>query len=328
MKKVLITGANGFLGSNIAREFFRLGYEVKLMMRATADRTAVADIPCEVYHGDIHNPKHVYNAVKGCNYVVHAASITEQWGVSFKEYESVNVTGTKNVVQACLLYNVEKLIYVSTANTIGHGSKEKPANELNSFRLAHLSSGYISSKYIAQQYVLEQVALKGLQAVVVNPTFMVGAYDVKPSSGKLILHGINKRMVFYPPGGKNFVHVKDVCTGIVNALLIGTVGDCYLLAGENLTYKDFFKLLNKVSGQQPMMVRVPRPIFKILGIMGTLLGTLRKNSVRLDYSAAYMLCIYNYYSGEKSERELFVSYAPTESAVKLALNWFKDNHYC
>jgi dihydroflavonol-4-reductase len=328
MIKVLITGGNGFLGSNAARELFRRGYEVKLMMRPSADRRIVSDIPCEIYDGDISDAADVLNAVKGCDYVVHTASVTRQWGVDFKEYEAINVKGTINVVNACLLQGVKKLIHISTANTIGHGDKDKPANELNSFRLAHLSSGYISSKYIAQQYVLEQVANRGLPAVIINPTFMIGPHDAKPSSGKIILHGMNKRVVFYPPGGKNFVHINDVCTGIANALETGKIGDCYLLAGENLSYKDFFNLLNEVSGQDPVMVRIPRVVLKMIGIMGTLLGIWSKTSVKLNYSSAYMLCLYNYYSGKKSERELMVRYTSTEKAVNSALSWFRENNYC
>ncbi|MDR6781822.1 dihydroflavonol-4-reductase [Pedobacter africanus] len=328
MSKVLVTGGNGFLGANAARELYRRGYEVKLMMRASADTMAVADIPCELYYGDISREEDVFNAVKGCDYVVHTASVTGQWGISFKAYEEINVKGTIHIVNACLKYNVKRLIHISTANTIGHGNKIKPATELNSFRLSHLGSGYISSKYIAQQYVLEQVVNKGLQAVIINPTFMIGQGDAKPSSGKIIMHGINKRVVFYPPGGKNFVHINDVCTGIANAIEMGKNGDCYLLAGENLSYAAFFKLLNKVSGQKPVMFRIPQFVLKMIGIMGTLLGLLSKTSVKLNYSAAYMLCIYNYYSGKKSERELMVKYTPVEKAISNALTWFKENNYC
>ncbi|WP_316811621.1 NAD-dependent epimerase/dehydratase family protein [Pedobacter heparinus] len=328
MNKVLITGGNGFLGANVARELYRQGYEVKLMMRRSADVRIVDDIPCEVFYGDISKEDEVFNAVEGCHYVVHTASVTAQWGVGFKVYEQVNVKGTVHVVNACLKYGVKKLIHVSTANTIGHGNQHKPATELNSFRVSHLGSGYISSKYIAQQYVLEQVVNKGLPAVIINPTFMIGQYDAKPSSGQLILHGINKRIVFYPPGGKNFVHINDVCTGIANALVMGKNGDCYLLAAENMSYGDFFRMLNKASGQQPIMIRIPSFVLKITGIIGTLLGVWSKTSFKLNYSSAYMLCLYNYYSGKKSERELRLRYTPVERAIGSALKWFKDNNYC
>lgn len=328
MKKVLITGANGFLGSNVARELFRKGYEVKLMIRPSADVSVIEDIPSEVFYGDISEEAEVMKAMEGCNFVVHTASITEQWAVTFREYERVNVTGTKNVVKACLAHQVERLIHVSTANTIGPGNKNRPGTELNSFTLLNVNSGYISSKYIAQQYILEQVEKAKLPAIIINPTFMIGPYDAKPSSGKLILHGMNKRVVFYPPGGKNFVHINDVCTGIISALEMGKIGDCYLMAGENLTYKEFFSLLNKVSGQRSKLIRIPEFVLKIAGIIGTLSGIFSPVSRKLNYSSAYMLCLYNYYSGNKSERELLLKYTPIENAIDNALKWFRENDYC
>jgi len=327
-KKVLITGGNGFLGSNTARELFRRGYEVKLMMRSSAATDVIDDIPCEIYYGDISHPADVMKAVEGCDYVVHTASVTEQWGISAEQYQQVNYRGTVNVVEACLRHGVKKLIHISTANTIGPGDQYKPATELSSFTLTHINSGYISSKYIAQQYVLEQAERRGLPAVILNPTFMIGAYDSKPSSGKLILHGMNKKLVFYPPGGKNFVSVQNVTAGIASALEYGKVGECYLLAGENLSYKDFFALLNKVSGQKPVLIRIPGWLLKIFGIMGTLLGMVSNSANKLNYSSAYMLCLHNYYSGKKSERELGMVYMSAEKAIGNALKWFRENNYC
>lgn len=328
LKKVLITGGNGFLGSNTARELYRRGYEIKLMMRASADVNVVADIPCEIFYGEISHAEDVLKAVSGCNYVVHTTSVTAQWGISPETYQLINYKGTVNVVEACIHHGVEKLIHISTANTIGPGSRDKPADELYSFGLTNISSGYVSSKYIAQQYVLEQVERRGLAAVVINPTFMLGAYDAGPSSGKLILHGINKRFFFYPPGGKNFVAVNDAAAGIANAIERGRTGECYLMAGENLSYREFFLLLRKVSGQRPVMIQIPELLLKMFGILGTLFSMITSRATKLNYSSAYMLCLYNYYSGKKSERELGVSYMPAEKAIEDALQWFRENNYC
>ncbi|MBS0032035.1 NAD-dependent epimerase/dehydratase family protein [Chitinophaga sp. 22321] len=323
MKKVLITGANGFLGSNLTRELYRMGYDIKIMIRPAADMKGIADIPCEVFFGHIDNSDHVNDAVKGCDMVIHAACITEQWGISFAEYEKANFIATRHIANACLVHQVQKLIYVSTANTIGPGNKNNPGNELNGFTLFNANSGYINSKYLAQQYILEQVAARQLPAIVVNPTFMIGPNDVKPSSGKLILYGLKHRLLFYPPGGKNFVYIKDVCKGIINALEKGKMGDCYLLAGQNLTYGEFFRLLKKISGKRQLLIRIPRFVLKIGGMIGSLPGI----SGKLNYSTAYMLCLDNYYSGKKSERELQLRYTPVEAAVSGALTWFKENNY-
>lgn len=326
-KKVLITGANGLLGSNAARALYRTGYDLKLMIRPTADIRGMADIPCELFYGNITSPEEVAEAVKGCDYVVHTASVTGQWGVTFQEYKAINIDGTKNIVEACLSAGIQKLVYISTANTIGPGNKNKPGIELNAFSLFHLNSGYINSKYIAQQYVLEQTEKNKLPAVILNPTFMIGPYDTKPSSGQIIFHGLNKKLLFYPPGGKNFVQVEDVCSGIASALKTGTPGNIYLIAGENLTYKEFFSLLNKVTGQKSLMIRIPPLLLKLAGILSSLFQKITGITTRLSYSSAYMLCLYNYYSGRKSERELNIQYSSTETALRTALDWFRENKY-
>jgi dihydroflavonol-4-reductase len=327
MKKVLITGASGFLGSNLTRELYRAGYKVKVIVRASADLKGIADIPCELFFGNIDDREQVREAVAGCDIVVHAACITEQWSISFEEYERINFRATQYIADACLESGVEKLIYVSTANTIGPGNKARPGNELNGFTLFRANSGYINTKYLAQQYVLEQVAQRRLPAIVVNPTFMIGPNDVKPSSGKLLLYGLRKKVLFYPPGGKNFVHIYDVCKGIISAIEKGKIGDCYLLAGHNLSYREFFKLVNRVARESKIMIPIPAFALKLAGMAGSLLERFTGVRGKLNYTAAYMLCLDNYYTGKKSERELSIAYTGMEEAITGALTWFRENEY-
>ena len=325
MKKVLITGGNGFLGANLVRTLCQQNYLVNILVREGADLKALERCQLNIIPGNITEEKDVVSAVEGCHYVIHAASITDQSGIAFEQYEAINVTATKHIVQACLQHKVEKLIYVSTANTIGPGSFKEPGTELNGFSYFKANSGYINTKYLAQQFVLEQVLRNKLPAVVVNPTFMIGPYDSKPSSGKIILYGLNKKILFYPPGGKNFVHIEDVCRGIINAIAIGKPGECYLLAGENLSYKDFFSALNKISSQHPVMIKIPRFVLKTGACFSSLTGLLNHKSRQLNPSSAYMLCCYNYYTGEKSERELKLQYQPINKAIAQAYDWFHKN---
>ena len=328
MKKVLITGANGFLGSSMARYLSRLQYNVRVMVREHADLSAIADVPCEIYYGNIDDRIHVRQAVAGCDIVIHAAAITEQWGISFDAYERINYTGTRYVCEACTDHKVSKLIFVSTANTIGPGSKDIPGTELNGFTLFHAGSGYINSKYLAQTYVLEQVQKKQLPAVIVNPTFMIGPEDFKPSSGKLLLYGLNKRVLFYPPGGKNFVFIEDVCHGILNAMDHGRTGECYLLAGHNLSYGEFFKLLNKLSHQKQWLIKIPVFLLKLGGLIGSIRQKISGRSGKLNFANAYMLCLDNYYSARKAQRELSFRITPMSVAVGATLDWFRKNNYC
>jgi dihydroflavonol-4-reductase len=327
MRKVLVTGATGFLGANLVRALHAQGFDVRVIVRPGAHTSVVLGTPCEIVYGQIDNRKDIANAMRGCSVVIHAASVTEQWGVDYETYERINITATKYIVDECIAQQIERMVYVSTANTIGPGSLQHPGNELNGFTLFNVNSGYINSKYLAQQYVLEQAEQKGLHAIVVNPTFMIGPNDIKPSSGALLLYGLGKRILLYPPGGKNFVHIKDVCQGIIHAIDKGKKGNCYLLAGENLSYKAFFKMLNNIAGESKLIIKIPAFVLKVIGLIGSALQALSVKNVRLTYGAAQLLCLDNYYSGSKSERELSLQYTPIETATTEAYDWFKENGY-
>lgn len=323
--RILITGANGLLGANVAHTLFREGETVVLFVRPNADLTSVRDLPCEIIYGDIQDADAVANAVKQVDAVVHSASTTDMNPHPFSFYEGININGTKNVIRALLASPGKRLIYVSTANTFAPGSKAVPGNELNGFSFFDYNSGYINSKYIAQQLVLESVERQDLDAIVINPTFMLGAYDAKPSSGKIILFGLRPGITFCPPGGKNFVDVRDVANGIHAALYEGKKGHCYLVAGENLTYKEFFRMLNDVTGKQHRMIVIPKFIMYIAGVIGSALNSLNFNKVSFNLTNVRLLSIDNYYTGVKAQSAFRLKPTPVRSAISAALEWFSHN---
>src|SRR5690242_3693627 len=126
MKRVLVTGASGFLGATLTRVLHDKGYQTKVIVRKGASLKGIEDTPCEVCYGSIDNKEDIAKALQGCDIVIHAACITGQWGISFAEYERVNFLATKYIADLCIEQNVEKLIYVSSANTIGPGKKNDP----------------------------------------------------------------------------------------------------------------------------------------------------------------------------------------------------------
>ncbi|HEY9222514.1 MAG TPA: NAD-dependent epimerase/dehydratase family protein [Lutibacter sp.] len=113
------------------------------------------------------------------------------------------------------------------------------------------NSLYTKSKLEAENYLLQNT--DKIEIIVINPSFMLGAYDSKPSSGKIILMARKKKIIFYPSGGKNFVHVKDASAGIISCLEKGKNGEKYFIANKNLTYAEF-KKINHLTNQNPIMI--------------------------------------------------------------------------
>lgn len=322
--KVLVTGANGFLASNIVRELNRRGHSVRAMVRPTADLRSLSGTDHEIFYGNFINIIDAMEAAKGCDIVLHAAADTSQQKNG--DHTHVNVTGTFNMLEASCKNQVNRFIFVSTANAFGYGTKENPGDENLSPKYPFTSSEYVISKINAQAMVLDYAKNGKLDAVVVNPTFMIGPNDAKPSSGTIITMMYNKKIIPVPPGGKNFVHVSDAAVGACNAIDKGKTGSCYLLANENLTYKEFFTKLEKVSGKSFYKIRFAPGVLNTLGTFGNLISKagLKTN---LNLINTKILSLGNYYSSSKAVKELNLPQTPADVAIYDALEWFKKNGY-
>jgi nucleoside-diphosphate-sugar epimerase len=213
---------------------------------------------------------------------------------------------------------------VSTANTIGYGSIEKPGHEGLPARFPFTKSGYALSKTEAQELVLSYAHSGRINTIAVNPTFMIGPYDAKPSSGRIITMTVNRKLVPVPPGGKNFVDVRDVAAGICNALEKGKSGNAYLMAGENLSYDEFYSRLEKVCGRSFIRLPLAPFIMEMLGTIGSLLSGVGLK-ISLSRTNAKILCVGNYYTGEKAAVELGMPHTPMEKSIADALDWFAQN---
>ena len=319
--KVLVTGANGFLATNVIVELLTKNYSVVGLLRDVNKFQYHHHPNLRLVEGDITSPGLFESAVKDCNFIIHIAAITEQNLPHYHQYKKVNVEATELLLDLALKYGVKKIIYVSTANTLGFGTKNKPGNEKMEIRYPFTKSNYALSKLRGQHIAFSYQ--DKLDVVVVNPTFMLGRYDSKPSSGQIIMMGYNKKFIFYPPGGKNFVHVKDVASGIINALENGRNGESYLLANENLSYLEFFRKLSDITHHKPVYVRIPVIILVFVGFIGSLM---RFFGIKTNLSLTNMqaICINNYFDNKKAQEQLGLSFQSIENAIDDALDWFKQ----
>jgi len=325
--RVLVTGANGLLGSNIVAELINRGYPAVAMVRKNSNRLALADLHCEIFEGDVTRFSDLEQAISRCNYVIHCAASTNQRFKQLKKHEAINIYSTAFLIELSKKQGIKRFIYVSTANCFTNGNLQHPGNEEGGFMPWLKSSGYAYSKYLAQQLVLNEAKQSDFPAIVVAPTFMIGSRDSKPSSGKLLLYGLKKQILFYPPGGKSFVDVTFVADAIVNALDKGNQGESYLLSGINLSYRSFFKLVQKVHHRPQLLLPVPKAILVALATFFDFIGTVFPVSLPLNRVNQRLLCLDNYFSSEKAQAEL--GFKPTEltTAITRATEWFKTNNY-
>jgi len=326
-KKVLVTGANGLLGAHIVRELVKRKYSVRVLVRKKSDLSALKGLDIEFFYGKMTQKKDVFEAVRNCSFLIHSAAKTSPKPSDVEAFKTPNITSTEHCIEASKKFRLKRLVYVSTANTLGNGTLDNPGNEEQPFMPWLEKSGYAYSKFIAQQMVLNETRNGTLNAVVVNPTFIIGDNDVKPSSGQIFSQILNKPVAFYPPGGKNFVDAEAAAIGAVNAMEKGKQGECYLLAGENMLYKDFYKMTVEIAGQNPVLIPVPRFMLMALGYVGDFSENVLKLPVRLSKVNARMLCEENFYTPEKAMKELDLPFIPAREAAKKAIDWFRANNY-
>ncbi|MFL2585727.1 MAG: dihydroflavonol 4-reductase, partial [Parvicellaceae bacterium] len=180
---------------------------------------------------------------------------------------------------------------------------------------------YSLSKKKAHQLVND--SSDKLNIINVCPSFMIGSYDTKPSSGKIILMGL-KKVIFCPPGGKNFINVKDAANGVISALKNGERGQSYILSNENLSYKEFFKKVINLSKSKSFIVPIPKAIFFLGGIFGEVLRFFKiKTSISIANLNA--LTVKTYFTNAKAKKELKIDFNPIEEGISEAIQWFKSN---
>ena len=325
--EVLVTGPDGLLGSNLIRELLNKGYVVTAMTENAKPLPTIEGLPIKRIVGNLLNSLEVRTAAVGMDVVIHCAASTSMFPARSAIINKVNIGGTQNIIDACKENKVKRLIYVGTANSFGSGKLDNLGTEKNSYSAEHYGLDYMDSKYKAQLLVLENVKNGSLDAVVVNPTFMIGPYDSRPSSGEMILSVYKSKIPGYTLGGKNFIAVKDVATAITNAITKGRNGECYILGNENLTYKQAFEKIAKTIGVSPPKLKFSSKMVRTFGKMNSILASTFKYTTKMPHELAILSSEIHYYSSAKAREELNLPQTPLEAAIKDCFDWFLENGY-
>ena len=319
--KVFVTGATGLLGNNIVRELVSREIEVCGLVHQNTNSNCFSNLPVEIKYGDICDYNSLLTAAENFDIIIHCAALTKM-NARNESYEKVNIEGTKNILNAAEFLKIKRLVYVSTSNVLGPGSKENPGNELSPYAFSKFNSGYIRSKFDAQQLVTEFSKTSSFEIISVAPTFILGPYDFGPSSGQIILMGLRNKIVLCPRGGKNFVSAIDASIAVCNSITMGQNGEIYLLASENLTYKEFFSKIELITNKKLIKIPVPKFILLFLGIIGSCLEFILFKPLSLNYTNAKLLCLDNYFVSKKAIEEIELENKPIDETLRIAIDWF------
>lgn len=325
--KILVTGADGMLGSHIVRVLLDRGHDVCAFLLPHAAATTLEGLPIEKRLGNILDAASIRTAVTGCDAIIHAAALTDVWPDRSEMVRQVNVEGTRNMIEAALDHQVQRFIYIGSGSSFAFGPPDAPGTEESGFNGAQYGLDYIDSKYQAQKEVLQAVRERSLPALVVAPTFMLGPYDTKPGAGKMILAIRAGKLPFYTPGGRNFVHARDVAVAVANALTKGRIGECYLAGNVNLTYPEAFTIMGEITGAKPPRLKAPAGLIKLVGRLGSIYGKVTQKPPVLTYAMARIGCDRQCFNCEKAVRELEMPQTPIHEAINDSFTWLQANGY-
>ncbi|MBC6992197.1 NAD-dependent epimerase/dehydratase family protein [Hymenobacter sp. BT491] len=334
LPRVLVTGANGFLGRHLVAELLRRGYPVRALVRpggaASPALPPLSSLPIEVVEFDIsqHGKKSgPFALIAGCGAVIHAAALAQVNPARNRAVWAANLSGTERLLRLARKARVGRFVYVGTANVYGFGTKARPGDETRPYAGRRYGLDYMDSKRAATDLVLRAVAREQLPAVLVHPTFMLGPGDARPTSGALLLALHAGQLPGYPLGGKNYVHVQDVAVAIVNALTQGRVGESYILGNENLSYKEAFGLIAGVLGVASPRWPVLPPLANFYGLFCDWRATLTGCPAPVNAAMAAVANDGHYFTAQKAHTELGMPQTPITQAVAEAFDWFLTHGY-
>jgi dihydroflavonol-4-reductase len=317
----VVTGVAGFVGSAVAQVLAKSGRRLRGVVRASSDRTNLADFPGELVEADLREPASVRTAMTGAGELFHVAADYRVWAPDPEEIVRNNLAMTAAVMDAALATGVRRIVYTSSVATILPGDGA-PSDETRPARPEQATGAYKRSKVVAERLVERMVAEQGLPAVIVNPSTPIGPRDVKPTpTGRIILEAAKGGMPAYVDSGLNLVHVDDVALGHLLAAEKGRIGERYILGGQDVALADMLAEIARILGRKPPKLELPvAPLFPLAWAAeqwARISGTepfLTLDSLRMARHKMY-------YTSAKAERVLGYTARPYADALRDALDW-------
>jgi len=319
---VVVTGAAGLVGGNLVRALLARGRPVRALVHR--DRRALEGLDVETVEGDVCDPDSLRRAFDGADVVYHAAATISLSMGEWPLLESVNVIGTRNVAEACLHCGVRRLVYFSSIHALVQEPLDVPVDE--SRPLVEVESRryppYDRSKAAGEKEVRRGIQ-RGLDAVVVYPTGMIGPYDFRPSYfGQVLLALGQGRLPALVAGGFDWVDVRDAVEGAMQAERRAPTGAGYLLSGHWASLRELAGLAGEITG-----ARIPRLVFPMwMARAGVPFGT---HFTRLDgqhplYTRVSLRALRSNrrISHRRATRDLGYHPRPLRETIEDALRWF------
>ncbi len=321
----VVTGATGHIGNNLVRALLARGERVRAVIYPADDVRSLAGLDeVERVAGDVRDLDSLRAAFQGADRVYHLAGIIAIMPGQGQLLEKVNVGGTRNVAQACLECGVPRLVHTASIHALVEPPHGTVIDERMPFDAAHIPTEYGRSKARAARAVLEATG-RGLNAVIVCPTGVIGPHDYQPSEmGRLFISAVRRRLPAYIHGAYDFVDVRDVAQGMIAAGNRGRCGESYLLAGEKITVSQLMAVLERITGERMPRMILPKALAHWLARFAPLYSRLTHSRPLFTEESISILDSNCCVSHDKASRELGYAPRPVEESVADTIHWFRE----
>jgi dihydroflavonol-4-reductase len=318
---VLVTGGTGFLGRAIIERLLNEGDEVKALARSDASTGELGALGTEPVRGDVLDLDALAAAMRGCDVVYHAAGANAFCARDPSPMFEVNVRGSQNVVLAAARAGVRRVVYTSSAATLGEasgtiGSEESPHR-------GWFLSDYERSKFEAEQAVFATARETGVEIVSVNPASVQGPGRAS-GSARLLLDYLNGRLKAVVDSQLSLVDIADCTEGHLLAGSRGTPGERYVLSGATLSVREGLALVASLVGVDRPLRALPPSLAMAIATAAEALGWVRRRSPRICRELARTLIHGHAYDGSKATRTLGLRYTPIEETLRRTVDWWVE----
>jgi len=317
--KFFVTGGNGFIGSVVVRQLVQAGHDVRCLMRASSKADRIEDLKFERWTGDVRDYASLEAGIRGCDGVLHLASLSSWDDIHSPQMREAVLDGTKNVLAAAEAAGKVKTVFVSSTLAFGGTTGPKPFDESQQYDIGDATLVYSNYKLQAENLCHDAVK-RGLHVVIVNPAEVYGPNDTGMITAKNLIDFAKSWPVLVCKGGTAVVHVDDVAKGIIAGFEKGRPGERYILGGDNLTIRELADLTGDILGKKKLTLTFPNGFIKGLTKVATAAHIpLPYNPNVIPYATKYW-----FVDNKKAKDELGVEFRPARAVLEPTLDWLKS----
>ena len=328
MNKIyIITGANGFLGNNIIRKLEQeKNSEIRAFVLKGESIKSLENLKCKIYYGDITKKETLATVFENTDgkevFVIHCAGIVYIKSKYNPLVYNVNVNGTKNIIDKVLNINA-KLVYISSVHAIPECNGV--ITETVDFDPNRVEGLYAKTKAEAAKYVMDAVKTKKLNACIIHPSGIIGPNDYGNSHlTELVKEVASGKLFACVKGGYDFVDVRDVAEGVINACNKNTKGECYILSNKYITIKELSDIICDCVKRKKINIVLPIWIAKIFASFFEIYYNLKKQTPLFTKYSLYTLSSNANFSNEKAKKELNFKNRDMIDTIKDTIKWINQ----